>query len=392
MLEHLLTAEVQNFIQNHEGSDEHSLLFKYKSIHGLSASIVVDQIIGRRKAKEKLPTFYASKEIIYPPSVNLEQTSSERTAQYKSELLKSLNLNDYTQLVDVTGGFGIDTFYFSKLFEKVMYVEPNLNLLEMAKHNHQRLGQFNIEYNNTRVENFLEELQGADVIYIDPSRRNSKAGKVFRLADCEPDITRLQRSIFQKSPLLLIKASPLLDIQQGIRELKSVKKVIVVSVNNECKELLFLCDRNFTGDPFIEALSLEKEKTDFLSFQFFGEKNTCVDFSAPLTYLYEPNTSLLKAGAFKTIANRYNLFKIHLNTHLYTSEQIIPSFPGRVFKVEYLIKPDKKFLKQHFIEMKANIILRNYPLTIHELKKKTGLVEGGEGSEKKYLVVADRIV
>jgi len=244
MLEELITNEVQNFISVHERSDVHELLLRHKTICNLPASIVIDQISGKRRAKEKLPTFYATNGIIYPPSINVEQSSSEATARYKVEIVKSLNLKSYRLLVDLTGGFGVDTLYFSKLFEKVTYVEPNTSLLEIARHNHQSFGQSNIKYLNVPAEDFLKGNDSADLVYIDPSRRNQKSGKVFRFTDCEPNVRQLQDIIFSRSALIFIKASPLLDVQQGIKELKFVRKVIVVSVNNECKELLFLCERN----------------------------------------------------------------------------------------------------------------------------------------------------
>ncbi len=398
MLEKLITNEVQNFISTHEGSDVHELLLRHKTICNLPAGIVINQISGKRKAKEKLPTFYAAKGVIYPPSVNVEQSSSELTAQYKVEVLKSLNLKKYGVLIDLTGGFGIDTFYFSKLFEKVIYVEPNTSLLEIARHNHQSLGQSNIEYANVPAEDFLKRNDCADIVYIDPSRRNQKSGKIFKFADCEPNVIQLQDIIFSRSALILIKASPLLDIQQGMKELKFVKKVVVVSVDNECKELLFLCERDYMGEASIDAINLRDELVESFSFRFSEEKNLVISFSDPLHYLYEPNTSILKAGAFKTIADKYDLLKIHPGTHLYASEEIIQNFPGRIFRIESMTKSDKKSLEKHFPEMKANIILRNYPATVDELKKKTKLSEGGEkyligfsGRIKKYLAVCKRI-
>ena len=398
MLEELITNEVQNFISIHERSDVHELLFRYKAICNLPASIVIDQISGKRKAKEKFPTFYATKGIIYPPSTNVEQSSSEVTAGYKVEILKSLNIKSYKTLVDLTGGFGIDTFQFSKLFEKIIYVEPNTSLLEIARHNHKTLGQVNIQYINISGEEFLEKDNHADIVYIDPSRRNLKSGKIFRFADCEPNVIELQHIIFSRSALIFIKASPLLDIQRGIKELRFVKKVIVVSVNNECKELLFLCEKNYAGEVSIDAINLREEFVESFSFLFSKEKSLVISFSDPLDYLYEPNTSILKGGAFKNIAHKYGLLKIHPSTHLYTSGQIIPHFPGRIFKIESMAKSDKKSLKTHFPEMKANIILRNYPLSVDELKKKTKLIEGGKkyligfsGVKNKYLAVCDRI-
>lgn len=398
MLEKLLSGEVQKFIVDHLDSDEHKLLLKHKTIFDLPAIAIIDQIVGKRKAREKLPTYYDTAGIIYPPSTNLEQTSSERTAQFKTTILKLLHLNSYNSMIDLTGGFGVDTFFFSKIFDQVNCVEPTLTLLNIAKHNHEHLGRSNIQYINATAEDYLKEVTYADAMYIDPSRRHQRGGKVFRFAHCEPDITQIQNIILQKSPLLLVKASPLLDIQQGIKELNFVKKVFVVSVYNDCKELLFLCERDFHGEAIIEAVNLGKEVDESFSFTFSSEKNLSAKFRDPLKYLYEPNVAILKAGAFKSVAQKCAVLKIQSNTHLYTSDELIESFPGRIFEIEKLVKPDNKMIREYFPEMKANILVRNYPMTVAGLKKKTGLIEGGEkyligfsGRNKKFLVVAHRI-
>lgn len=398
MLEKLLSSEVQKFINDHIESDEHKLLLKHRTIFDLPTITIIDQIVGKRKAREKLPTYYNASGIIYPPSINLEQSSSEYTAQFKANILKLLNLNSYKSLVDLTGGFGVDTLCFSKVFDQVNYVEPTQALLKIAKNNHEQLGQSNILYISATAEDYLKETSHADVIYIDPSRRHQGEGKVFRFADCDPDITQLQNIILQKSSLLLVKASPLLDIQQGIKELNFVKKVFVVALYNDCKELMFLCERDSHSEVIIEAVNLGREVDESFSFTFSSEKNHPINFSDPLKYLYEPNVAILKAGAFKSVAEKYAVMKIQANTHLYTSDQLINSFPGRIFEIEKSVKPDKKMIKEHFPEMKANILVRNYPMTVVELKKKTGLIEGGEtyligfsGRTKKFLVVARRL-
>ncbi|HEX5170255.1 MAG TPA: SAM-dependent methyltransferase, partial [Cyclobacteriaceae bacterium] len=320
---------------------------------------------------------------------NLEQASSEKAAEFKTAIIKSLNLNDYRLAVDLTGGFGIDTFLFGKSFDHVFHVEPDVALSQIVRHNHAQLGQTNISYYETNAEEFLRKEEGLhfDLVYIDPSRRKSDARKVFRFSDCEPDVTKLTNIIFDRSDNLVIKASPLLDIQQGIKELKFVKYVYVVSLDNECKELLFVCQKNFNDEAVIEAINIEKEQVESFRFHISNEKLLTSVFSEPLTYLYEPNTSILKAGAFKSIAARFGLMKLHPNTHFYTSKDMISSFPGKIFKIKTYTKADQKILKKHLPEMKANISLRNYPMTVAELKKKANLIEGGE----KYLVIAERI-
>jgi 16S rRNA G966 N2-methylase RsmD len=361
------------------------------------SSIIAEQISGRKKAKTKLPLYYKSGGIVYPLGLNLEQSSSEETAVFKAKTLNSILGKDKI-LADLTGGFGIDSFFFSTAFQKVYYIEPNASLLSFARHNHESLQAKNIEYRNSTCEEFLQtHTEKLDCAFVDPSRRNKSNQKVFKLSECEPNVPFLLSAIFEKTDCLLIKTSPLLDIQQGIKQLKHVEKVWIVSVDNECKELLFLCRSGFVDEPKIIATNL---RTDQLPFEFSlpEEKESIAKFSEPLTYLYEPNASILKAGAFKFVGEKFLLFKLHTSTHLYTSQDLIQNFPGRVFKVIRPVKSDPKTLKEVFSEGKANVITRNYPLSPEELKKKTKLKDGGElyllgfsGQKEKYLVAATRI-
>jgi 16S rRNA G966 N2-methylase RsmD len=399
LLNELLTPPVQDFIRAHEQDDERLLVLKHRHVHGVPASKIAEQIAGRRKAREKLPTYYQTASILYPPGLNLEQSSSEQTARYKADILREvLNVTGREKLVDLTGGFGIDTFFFSKLFKHVAYVEPDTDLLDLARHNHAALQAHNISYHSLPAKDFLDTLrEPADCIYIDPSRRKGSQ-KVFRLAECEPDVTVLQQQIFEHAQYLLIKTSPLFDIQQGLRELHAVKKVFVVSVGNECKELLFLCEQNFTGEATITAVNLNTEHREDFTFTVPQEKESALTFSPPLKFIFEPNASLLKAGAFRIVASRFALAKIHSSTHLYTSDHLLEDFPGRIFKVEVILKSDPKIIAQYFPDGKANVITRNYPLSVDALKKKMKLNDGGDNyllaftaPGEKFLCKASRI-
>jgi 16S rRNA G966 N2-methylase RsmD len=370
------------------------LLLKHKVIHQIQSSIVATQIVGRRKAKTKIPILYSALNIIYPPGVNLEQCSSEATAIFKSKILNGKTL------VDLTGGFGIDSLFFSKQFDKVIYVEPNADLFEIVKHNHQQLSALNIDHINTPAEVFLNATQhNVDVIYVDPSRRAEGNQKVYKLSVCLPNIVDLQESVFKISNNLLVKTSPLLDLQQGLKELQFVKSVFVVSVENECKEVLFLCEKGFVEEPNVEAINILSDgSVDTFPFQFSIERNIESKLAEPQTYLYEPNASILKAGAFKTITERFNIPKLHPSTHLYTSENFIDYFPGRIFKILGHVKPEANSLKEFFPEGKANITTRNYPLSPEQLKKKTKLQDGGDkylvgfsSIKAKYLIAAERV-
>jgi len=396
-IERIAANELQEFIFDHKDADEKKLLLQKSEILGLSSSLVAQQIAIRRKAEIKLPLFYKTNGIVYPPSLNWEQCSSEATGNFKAEIISREIGNGQLKVADLTGGFGIDSFFFSKKAVSVDYIDPDINLLNIAQHNHTLLGYSNIQYHQTKAENFLDQCKTKyDLIYLDPSRRDSGSKKVFRLADCEPNINNLLPRIFGHTEFILIKTSPLLDIQQGLNELSSVNKVIVVSVTNECKELLFLMQNGFSGEPIIETYNLDRlgAVQQLFSFSLEGERNTDSGFGEPQTYLYEPNASILKAGAFKLIGVKFGLQKLHVNTHFYTSTLLKENFPGRVFKIEQLA-----FEVNSFAEKKANVITRNYPLKAEELKKKLKLSDGGAkyvigftSKKKKYVALATRVV
>lgn len=391
---------MQQYVRDHAFADEKALILSDREIYGLPATLIAGQIAGRRKAKEKLPLFYSTSGIVYPPVANLEQSSSEATARFKNEILSGVLAPVSATGADITGGLGVDTFFLSRTVKEMVYAEPDETLLQIARHNHLLLGADNISYYPQTAESFLEESHRYfDFIYIDPSRKTTSGKKVVTFENSEPDTVKLQIKLFEKAALLLVKASPLLDIQAGMQQLAHVKKAYVVSVNNECREVLFLCDRSFEGVAHIEAVNLaEGRPAETFIFSFEEERNLQSDFSDPLRYLYEPNASILKAGAFKTVGNRFGLRKIQVNTHLYTADKLINDFPGRKFIIEQLVKPDPSVLKQFFPQGKANVTTRNYPLTAEALKKKSGLRDGGEafligfsGRQKKFLAVARRI-
>jgi len=334
--------------------------------------------------------------IIYPPSINLEQSSSEATGKFKAEIVSNETSRQQLTVADLTAGFGVDSFFLSKVAKSLDYVEPDSELLSIASHNHIVLGNSTIVHHHHSAEEFLDKVKVSyDLIYLDPSRRDSNAKKVFRLEDCEPNVQTLLPKIFDRTKLVLVKASSLLDIQQGLNELQNVEKVFVVSVNNECKELLFLLHQGFKNEPSIETINLNSDGTTkhTFSFTFNEERETNSAFGTPQIYLYEPNASILKAGAFKSIGEKFDLQKIAPSTHLYTSSLLRSDFPGRVFKIENL-KVEVNDLKGK----KANIITRNYPLKPEELKKKFKLIDGGDqymiafsGVSKKFVVLATRL-
>jgi hypothetical protein len=395
----ILKSEVQAFILQHESDDPTKLILKSAEVCGVPMARIADQIEGRKRAKEKLPSYYNTKEIVFPTTVSIEQSSSESTAEFKSEML-SEKITQRSLCVDLTGGLGVDTFFFSRVFDHVDYVEPNTELLEIARHNHLKLGSRNISYHNLSSSVYLGSADTSiDCVYIDPSRRDAHNRKISSLASCEPNVLELLPSIFHHTKCVLLKTSPLLDITEAIKQLDRTSHVYVISVDNECKEVLFFMDYNSITEPLVEAINLSKGSVSSFRFVFSEEKNLRLSFADPEDYIYEPNASILKAGAFKTISTRFSINKIHPNTHLYSSNKLLRNFPGRIFKIVDLIKPEPKVLKQYFPKGYANIFTRNYPLSTQELKAKTRLKDGGSefligfsGVKKKFLAVATKIV
>ena len=397
MFSDLLKPEVQSFILQHESDDLSKLILKTSDVHGVHMSKVATQIDGRKKAKEKLAVYYNAKGIVYPAAVNIEQSSSEITAKFKSTILEKLS--GRSVCVDLTGGFGVDSFFLSRVFDAVNYIEPSSELLEIAMHNHVQLGATNIKHHNVSASAYLSAAYSeVDCIYLDPSRRDSHNRKVSSLASCEPNVLELLPSMFQRARYVLLKTSPLLDITEALKQLEKVSHVFIVSAANECKEVLFFLDSTFTTEPVIEAINLSNGTTCSFRFTFSEEKGYQISFSEPQEFIYEPNASLLKAGAFKSISARFSISKIHPSTHLYTSTNLLTDFPGKIFKVLDLVKPDPKVLKKYFPDGQANIFTRNYPLSPQELKTKSRLNDGGtgfligfSGLKKKYLVVAAKV-
>ncbi len=395
-LQSVLKKEIQDFIYLYEQLDENKLILSQRELNSVPTTLIAHQITGRRKAKYKLPTWYATPQIVYPTSLNLEQSSSEATAEYKRQFLLR-HISKRVKAIDLTGGFGIDTFFFSKIFDHVDYIERNKELLAIAQHNHQQLDATNISYHACDAEEMISESTHWDFIYIDPSRRDEQSKKLVRLADTQPNVVELLTALLEKTDYILIKTSPLLDIQAALRELKFVKTVTVLSVDNECKELLFFTNKNSGPPPTIEAVNIvSASQHQLFEFKLEEEANAIVSFSDPLTFIYEPNASILKAGAFKSIAQKFSLTKLSKSTHLYTSSHLFENFPGRSFKVIKLQPNESDFAA--IPHRQINVTTRNYPLSPEEIKKKYKLKDGGEqfligcsGVNKKFLVLAELI-
>jgi len=366
----LLQSEVQQFIQEHLHTDLSKLIFKGSPFSEVSIQEIATQIAAKKKAKSKLPSWFSHQNIYYPPKLNLEQTSSEITANYKAQLVSG------SSLVDLTGGFGVDSWAFSKKIAKLVHCEINEELSAIAQHNFNELGQTNCSFFHGDGLRILKESSNKfDWIYIDPSRRIETKGKVFLMSDCLPNVPEELDFLLSKADHILIKSSPLLDLTSSIHELSFVKEIHIVAVENEVKELLFLVQKGFEGAIQIKTINYAKEQIQVLDFPYSSKSSS--EYSAPKTFLYEPNAAILKSGGFHEVSKQFDLFKLHPNSHLYTSEKLI-DFPGRTFSIEMVLPYDKKALKKALGTDKANITTRNFPESVEQIRKKNKLKDGGE--------------
>ena len=370
MNKNILHTEVQDYITKNINSDIASLLFKKSPFEGVTPQELVQQIESKKKCQNKLHTWYKRREIYYPKKINIEQTSSEVTAAYKSELVSGKNL------IDLTGGFGVDSYFFAKKMDQVFYCEIDKNLAEIANHNFNVLNQKNIQsFANNSVDFLKQHDKTFDWIYIDPSRRNETKGKVFQLSDCLPNVPENIELLFNSSSNILIKTSPLLDISIGIQELKFVREIHIIAVENEVKELLWVLEQGATEEAIIITLNFNKSSKQDFDFNLSDEKKATSTFSLPTSYLYEPNTAILKSGAFKLVGANFTLKKLHQHTHLYTSE-VLKDFPGRRFKIEHILPYNKKALRV-LKNKQINISIRNFPDSVATIRKKFKIKEGG---------------
>ena len=365
----ILQPEIQQFISENGSIKINQLALKKNPFPEIPYSLLLNQIAAKQKAKDKLPTWFHANNIIYPEKLSIEQTSSEITAKYKASLVSG------TSVIDLTGGFGVDDYYFSKVVEKVTHCEINAELSEIVKHNYKQLQVNNIECFSGDSAVLLKDLnQKYDTIYIDPSRRNDAKGKVFLLADCLPNVVDLQDFYFTYSNKILVKTAPILDIQAGLNELKNVKKIHIVAVENEVKELLWEIEKNCSSIPIIIAVNFEKNKV--FQNEISLESNQTATYSLPKKYLYEPNASLMKSGRFEAISSIFSVDKLHQHSHLYTSDLLQP-FSGRSFQIISEIPYQKNEIKAHLYNKKMNVTTRNFPLKVEEIKKKHKISDGG---------------
>jgi hypothetical protein len=366
----ILNPEIQAFINDNIDKRISTLALQKNPFPDMDWISILNQIEAKAKAKNKLPIWFTTDNIIYPSKISIEQTSSEKTASHKASIVSG------ESLIDLTGGFGVDDYYFSKKIKCVAHCEINPELSNIVKHNFEQLKAKNISCHAGDSSSILSTLnQKWDWIYIDPSRRNDAKGKVFLLKDCFPNVPENLDSYFKKSNAILIKTAPLLDISAGLAELKNVKTIHIVALENEVKELLWELHSDYTSKITVNTVNILKDKTEAFDFILNAESKT-PNYGLPQKYLYEPNSAIMKSGGFDEVGLFYNLDKLHKHSHLYTSIHLI-SFPGRAFLILNYFNYNKIEMKNFLENKKANITTRNFPDTVESIRKKWKIKEGG---------------
>lgn len=371
----ILQAEIQHFIQENITSDISKIALKKSPFKGVSSSELAEQISGKIKCKNKLPKWFATQGIYFPPKLVIEQASSEQTALYKSGLV-------YGNLFDMTGGFGVDDYYFSLRCKNVIHCELQPELSQIVAHNFSVLGQKNIEFFCGNSIDYLSDNQlFFDIIYLDPARRNNNNDKVFLLKDCQPNIVEHLCFLWQFTNTILIKTSPMLDVWAGINDLHNVAEIHIIAVENEVKELLFLLKKNeHNTDILIKSVNILPTENQEFSFYLSEKENLEETYSLPKKYLYEPNAAIMKSGGFSVLSKKFHLEKLAQHSHLFTSQKLISDFQGRVFEIEQVTDFNKS-LEKTLKNQSFNITTRNFILSVADIRKKFKIKEGGE----KYL-------
>lgn len=367
----------RRFIREHASDDLARLLLSAARYPEVDVPFAVEQIACRRQIRDKLPSWYAQEALIFPAKIAAEQCSSESTALYKQRLIGSGQ-----HVCDLTGGLGIDTYFFSRKAASVLYIERFPAYCEAARHNFEVLGADNILIKQGDSTQLLPDLPPVDVFYLDPARRAEGNRRVFALQDCEPDLPALLPLLWEKAPKVIAKLSPMADLHHTLSLLPRTTAIHVLSVRNECKEVLFVLEREASVvSPPIHCIHFNNRgEEEAYTFTLAEEQTTAIAPALAVgRYLYEPNASLLKAGAFKSIASRTGVAKLHTSSHLYTSDTWVAGFPGRTFTVEEVIPFSGKSLKNLYKTLpQAHITVRNFPLSVEEVRKRLKIKEGGD--------------
>ncbi len=376
-----MNKATREYIKVHGDEDVRQLALRGIKEPEVDLMEAIRQIAGRQTARKKLPSWAAYEEILYPPHLSMEQCSSEETARYKASIVPVGQT-----LVDLTGGFGVDFSFLAPHYEKAVYVERQEELCEIARQNFNTLG-IRAEIICADGETYLQQIGHASLIFLDPARRDSQGARTYGISDCTPDVLKILNVLLQKADHVLLKLSPMLDWRKTVTDLgiNHVRQVHIVSVKNECKELLVFLSKQSEGLSIFcvndsDILCYNEDYSPLTPFSAppsESSKNSSL-LTSHSPFLYEPNASIMKAGCFDVVCERYNVCQLAQNSHLFISPDFIDSFPGRKFRIINISSMNKKELKEKINPLKkANITVRNFPLPVNELRKRLKLSEGG---------------
>lgn len=385
----------QEFITQHLDDDIRQLALRHAGRTDIDLAYVLDQIAGRQRARTKLPRWAATEGIVYPPHISMEQCSSEQTAMYKAAVVRRLItelpvipplLANPLTLIDLTGGFGVDFSYLAPLFGKAVYIERQSHLCDISRHNMAALGISQAEVVCGDCAQIIEGINHATLIYADPARRSQSGGRTFAIGDCTPDVLSMRDTLLSKADYVMLKLSPMLDWRKAAADMGAqVGEVHIVSVGNECKELLLVLSRKYTKIERIycvndgQELSFTPEELSQYSRFSHNSQPSQPPQAAPHAFLYEPNASLMKAGCFSLLEQRYGARQASRDSHLFVSASPVAQFPGRSFAIHAVTSMNKKELKSALAGIgRANVSVRNFPLTADALRKKLKLRDGGD--------------
>ena len=365
-----------DFIREHAEADVHQLALQGTKNPEVNLTFALEQIAGRQKAKTKLPTWAATDGIIYPPHLSMEQCSSEQTARYKANIAGKGAL-----MVDLTAGYGVDMAFVSPNYRRAIHVEQQASLCAISSENFKLLGLNHIEVVCADGVDYLHQLDHADLIFLDPARRDDHGARTYGIADCTPNVLELRDELLQKADRVMLKLSPMLDWRKAVEDLGNVNEVHIVSVDNECKELLLILSKE---EKPLKLFCVNNDQVfevsdDVTGGRFFCDTVSDVTKEPSPRYIFEPNVSIMKAGCFALLEQRFKVAQLDKNSHLFVSDSDISDFPGRRFLIEKTTSMNKRELKAALAGIdKANITVRNFPMSVAELRKRLKLKEGGD--------------
>lgn len=390
-----MNDKTRNFIEQNLDADIRQLALKGCRDKDVDIDVAIRQIAGRQTARRKLPSWAALDGILYPPHLNMEQCSSEQAARYKAGVCT--RLSSPTSLVDLTGGFGVDFAFMSEAFDEATYVERNSELFAISSANMKILAPKAKCLNEDGLE-VLHRLDHVSMIFMDPARRDHHGARTYGISDCTPNVLEIKDELLQKADVVMLKLSPMLDWHKAISDLgeQYIKEVHIVSVQNECKELLIVMQQQPAEPPTVYCVNDDS----IFSYHPSSISSNHISHHSSLIYLYEPNASIMKAGCFAEIEQAFEVSQLAPNSHLFASDQAIEDFPGRKFRVSAVTSMNKQELKQALKDIRqANITVRNFPMSVADLRKRLKLSEGGNDyifattltEEKKVLIICQHL-